>query len=409
MSDTIKLSITPKNFEAFCTFVQEQVDQGSSIEDAVLSFVNSKPKIPGEGEGVIVILNYGPKSHAVFGADTKTIKDDLMALNDPKKIISFNSKLEYGSGWVIMDKTKLKSVLAVFDEKEISYTEIEKTEFDAKENEEEEPAPKAKAVAKKTTKPKVADSEEEEERPVPKKVVKPKAAPKKATAKAAPKKKVVSDEEEEVEKPAPKKKPAAKAKKDDEEKLVTNGKDLVKLSVTELKEALKSAKLSVTGTKEVLVARLVAHRKGNVVTPAKGVKKEKVAAKAPASKSSATTLKAKKTPQGNYAEEDTGIVFVQAPVGTAGKKIAVAIGVQDPENEEQGLASVIPLNEDIIAECEERDWQYLTEDMMKILKKADSEMYDELTELRSRGAEGEAVEAEEDNQGGDDVEEEEEE
>jgi hypothetical protein len=434
-------SYTIKNVETFCAFLQEQVDAGTSVADGLQAFQDQQPKIPGEGEGVIVILNYGPKSHAIFGADTKPAKDGLMALNTEgkKDVVSFNGKLEFGAGWVVTNKTKLPAVLDFLDENEITYTKIER---DAFVNGETAPAPKAKG------KTKVA----------PAKAAKGKAAPApkaKAPAKGkAPVKQAPKDEpEEEAEEvdlssmKLPQLKALAKeaglsvtgtkdelierieqhkAGGDEEAPEEDEGKTLSKMKTDDLKDILRDAELSTTGTKDVLIARILAHRKGNDVTPGKASKtkapaKAKVAAKgkakaapkakapakgkaAPKAKAEIAPVKvvAKKNDHGNFAEEETGLVFVEAPVGTGGRKAKIVVGVQDPESEETGIASLLPLDSDMIAECEERKWQYVTDDMMAIIAKKDSELHEQLVALQARGEgggedvpegeEGEAVE-----------------
>lgn len=350
------MSYTIKDVEAFCLYMQEQVDAGTSVGDALQAFRDMQPKIPGEGEGVIVVLNYGPKSHAVFGADTKPVKDGLLALNTPGKhdVTSFNGKLEFGAGWVITNKTKLKTVLEFLDESEIAHTEIEREAFVAGEEDDAKPvAPKKAAPAKAVKK-----------------------APAKAKAPTKAKPKVESDVEDEEEEPAPKK--ATK------------------------KPAAKVAAKKTASTKTAAPAKKV-QPKGKAST-------KKTVAKAPPAKTATKTLKAIQNAQGNFEEEETGIVFVEAPVGTGGRKIKIAVGVQDAESEEMGLASVKPLDADMIAECDERKWQYLTDAMMKVLSKKDTELHEELAALRARGSDAEEANDEEEAGDGDeaDVEEEEE-
>jgi len=380
------MSYTIKNVEQFVAFMQEQVDNGSTVADAFEAFQNSLPKIPGDGEGVVIILNYGPKSHAMFGADTKPVKDGLMALNTEgkKDVVSFNGKLEFGAGWVITNKTKLKTVLEFLDENEVAHTEIEREAFVSGEVGSAAPAakkaPKAKAPAK------------------------GKVAPKGKTAKKA-----ASDDEEEE---APEK---------------DEGKELTKMKIEELKNILRESELSTTGTKEVLIARILSDRKGNDATPARSTGKSKVSAtktKAPAKGKSTKTeaapkgksakskpapkakastgekLVAKKNDQGNYIEEETGLAFVEAPVGSGGRKVKIAVGVQNPDSDETGIASLNPLDDEMTELCEKRKLQYLTDDMMDVIEKKDADLHEQLVALRSRGDAGEeeVEEVEEDDE-----------
>ena len=427
-------SFTVKDVDAFCAFLQEQVDNGSSVADAFQAFRDARPKIPGEGEGVVIVLNYGPKSHAMFGTDTKPVKDGLMALNTEgkKDVVSFNGKLEFGAGWVITNKTKLGTVTAFLDENEISHVEVERDVFAAGgtgSNDAEAPvkappkgkssakaapkaAPKAKAPAKGKAKSKAkAQDEDEEEGDLSSMTL----AQLKALAKeeglvvTGTKDALVARIEEHRGKGDGEKDAEA-----DEPEAEDEGKALTKKKIDELKDILREDGLSTTGAKDVLIARILAHRKGKDATPAKSTKGKAKGKEAPAPKKGAKAsapakgkakaapkgkaqegakLIAKKNDHGNYEEEETGVVFVEAPVGTGGRPVKIAVGVQNPDSEETGLASVNPLDEEMVAECEKRKWRYLTDDMMKTIAKKDAELHEQLIALRGE-ATGEEVKGE---------------
>lgn len=237
----------------------------------------------------VIILNYGPKSHALFG-ETAVIKPKLMKYNKDNKppLFGYNPKLKLDGedtpGWTIRDKDRLEEAKAFFDELGITYEEKEKPK---KEKAGKEPAAKAK-----TTKAKAGDT------------AKPKAA-------AATKPKA----------PAPAKKAAA-------------------------------------------------------------------AEKAP-------TLKAKENAWGNSEDMDTGIVFMKLPVGTSNRNLSIAVGMQDAESDEKGLASVVPLTDEQKAECEEKKWKVLSDEMMAMLKTKEKKLYKELAEMLERAP----AEAEEEAEG----------
>lgn len=351
------MSYTIKNLEAFCIFVQEQVDAGSNVADAIQMFRDAQPKTPSEGEGVIIVLNYGPKSHAIFGADTKGVKDGLMALNTPgkKDVVSFNSKLDFGAGWVITNKTKLATVQDFLDENEISHTEIERDAFVSGEAPSVESAPSApKKKASKTAKTSA-----------PKAKVASKTAPKVAAKKAKTSPVMEENPEEEAT-------------------------DLQSMTLQQLKAIAKEAGITTTGTKDVLIQRIEKHRTGETSSKTKTSskskskaveKKTKAAPKAKAVADGPIKVVARKNGNENFVEEETGLVFLEAPVGSGGRKVKLAVGVQNTESEEIGLASVFPLDEDMIAICEERKWQYLTDDMMEIIAKKDADLHEQLTSL----------------------------
>ncbi len=396
---TAKISMS--DMKAFAKHIYTEITGNIPEEKEILTFVQSfidkQPKIPSEGEGVVVILNYTPKTHAIFGFDTKTIKDELMALNSEgkKDVVSYNGKLAYGPGWVITNKTKLKIVLDFLDENSISHTEIEKSEY--------ETSPE--------NKPKTKESPDLNELTL---------AQLKVIAKAE-KLAVTGTKDELVERIETSRAGDADITKGNtiSQSEVAEGevpgKELTKLKLSELKDALKEKGLSTTGAKEVLIGRLLAQTKGNPATPAKSKKvvvkkpvtkssepkktaakpvakttvktpKEskntKTAAKKPVTKSSAAVLKpakAKMNEYGNTVHEETGFVFIHAPVGEAGRNIPIVIGVQNTESKEKGFASVLPLDEEAISTAKENKFRYLNDEMMVVIKKKNPELHAELS------------------------------
>jgi hypothetical protein len=329
--------------DAFAEYLASQLE-GIAVEDIQTAIQNYKTK----KDSISIILNYSPKTHAISG-NTKTIKDKLMALNEGgKKLVSYNASLAFGPGWIIMDKDRLSEVTDMFDENEIEYTQVEKGNSN---------------TSAKTSKP----------------------APKsnKTTEKA---------------------KKSAKKESDDGDEI-----DYSSLTILQLKSLLKDKELPVTGKKDELVDRLIeadakpikktASKTPTKTAPKKAVPKttaktttKKTAAKdsikdkaPPKSKSSAPkTLKATKNDFGNHEETDTGIVFEKLPVGANGNIVSVAIGIQNPDSDETGIDSVNPLDEDMIKECEDKSWRYLTDDMIKLVKKRDEELYEKLVALQGR-------------------------
>lgn len=92
---------------------------------------------------ITLVLNYGPKSHALFG-DTASIKDDLTKYNKENgKLFSYNGKLTYGDekvpGWTIMDKEKLDDAKTFLEELGVNLTEEEKAKKGGKKTEKAKP------------------------------------------------------------------------------------------------------------------------------------------------------------------------------------------------------------------------------------------------------------------------------
>lgn len=230
--------------------------------------------VPANDE-VVVVLNYGPKSHALFGA-TQAIKDKLMALNPGqgekgKKLVGYGKNLFFGPGWVVMDKERIGEVTDMFTAEGIAFREVERGEYE-----------KETGVGGATN----SETKEEEPKPIKAEPAKP------SSVKAAPLKSVTSG------------------------------------------------------------------------------------------------LKAKKNSWGNFEEENTGIVFLDLPVGVAGRLTKVAVGFQnsDADSSETGLSSVLPLTEEMVQQCEENKWRVLSDEIMGALEKKNKSLCSELTEMRSRGS-----------------------
>ena len=256
-----------------------------------------------DSDEIVVVLNYGPKSHALFGA-TEANKDKLMSLNPArgdksgnKKLVGYNQNLAFGPGWTVIDKERLSEVTDLLTAESIPFREIERKEYET----ETGLGSRAKTAA-----------------------TKPKAAPAKAPA---PKTKAAAP-----------KAPATKAKAN--------------------------------------------------TAPAKTAAPKSKAGEAP-------KIVAQKNSWNNLEEAETGIIFLELPVGVAGRNVSVAIGVQDPDAETtvKGLASVLPLSEENVAECENNKWRVLTDEIMATVEKKNKTLHKKLVEMRERVVEeGEAEE-----------------
>ncbi len=135
--------------------------------------------------------------------------------------------------------------------------------------------------------------------------------------------------------------------------------------------------------------------------PAKGKgKTAKVPGKAPAKgKGKASAGKAIVNDWENNEHVDTGIVFVMLPVGVSGRPVSIAVGKQDTDSKETGLASVVALDDDDLAVCKKNKFRPLTEDILAKIEEADADLHAELEPLLP-GADADEV-GEEDGEAGD--------
>lgn len=130
-------------------------------------------RVKHDGKEVIVCLNYGPKSHALFGDFGKTHEKFKESFLKSTKFIGSGPKLAFGFGWVVKDKSKLPEVIAALKKAKIPFREVEREEY------EEEVRGKKGGKDEKVVE-EVEDSEEEEEKdasPPPKKPAAKKEAP----------------------------------------------------------------------------------------------------------------------------------------------------------------------------------------------------------------------------------------
>ena len=256
---------------------------------------NSKDKLKRKFEDgeVVLVLNYGAKSHALFGDFNKTHTSFKDSFLKETSWIKPNGRLAFGFGWVVMQKAKLDEVKQALSEYSIEYREVERKDYEK----EIRSGQKSKAKS-------VSETEEGSEDESTEVKVKSKTKPEKEKPKAAPAKKA-----------AP---PAKKAK------------------------------------------------------PAKKEEKEKP--------------KAVKNDWGNIEEPNSGFIFMMLPVGTKGKKVPVAVGWQDPDADEdqKGLASVLPFDEELEYECTQKKWRYLTEEMIETIRGSNPDLAGRLEEMRTR-------------------------
>lgn len=156
-------------------------------------------RVKHDGKEVIVCLNYGPKSHALFGDFGKTHEKFKESFLKSTKFIGSGPKLAFGFGWVVKDKSKLPEVLAALKKAKIPFREVEREEYENEVREkkggkveeveesegEEEETPEEKPVPKKEAAKKPAPKETPKEKPAAKKPAT--AAPKKEATKPAEK------------------------------------------------------------------------------------------------------------------------------------------------------------------------------------------------------------------------------
>jgi hypothetical protein len=310
-----------------------------------------KYKYPGEPGEIVIVENYGPRSHAIFG-DTEVNKATLESFNvgyktakgkEGKKLISYNPRLAYGAGWVITNKEKLGDIEKGLKKAKVVFKKMTVDAYKKVINFDEADAKKEE---KKTEK-----KEEKDDKKAKKTKEETKNAEKEKTEEDNDTEKVEAPEEEE--KPKSTKKGAKKGKTTDKP--------------TEGKPTKKKAGKKTDEVKEAPPK-----------TPAQGKPKP------PAKSKKQPDTNAKENKWGNYEEEKSGVVFTT--LSDKGAKVSVAIGYQDktkPESE-KGLDSVLPLTDDLKEICKKNKWRMLEDKDLQTIEKTDEDLYNALKEMLER-------------------------
>jgi len=98
------------------------------VNEAFGSYAPSSKKYgirPSNNGEVTLILDYGPKSHALFG-NVSSIKE---AVRELSAYVRFNRNLSFGQGWVIRDKEKLKELQEVLKANNLRVKTISRKEY----------------------------------------------------------------------------------------------------------------------------------------------------------------------------------------------------------------------------------------------------------------------------------------
>jgi hypothetical protein len=337
----------------------------------------------GEKKIVTIVENYSAKSHAIFGAPTKDIKDKLSALNkntlgkDGKtaKVINFKEHLAFGAGWVTANDAHkdatIKSVKKILDKEKIRVEVVEASEL----------LEKAKAKASKTPKAAAGDDDESSDAASGSDADATTAASDASSSDAVSASEASASSKASTASKAPtkgkgcQKKAAAAAAKADEASTKSKGgkkdaKEDKKGDKAAAKEAKKAAKAEKKDKKE---------EKKDAKADSKGAKDESDSRKLVKNEWGNEVLtKADKTTL-------TNMVGRKLPVGVSGKELLVVIGKQDPEakTSKKGLESVHVLSPEDRNTLVERGLKPLTDEVMATLKKSAPKVHAELLKWSS--------------------------
>ena len=145
-----------------------------------------------ESKTVVICENYSPKSHAVFGdfgGRYSEFKDAFLKKNG---WLSYNAKLAFGPGWVVIDKKKLTELVKGLKKAKIPHRKIDRSDYEEEirsgngnSGEPSDEESSEEKVSSKSTSSEESEDSSEEEAPKKKQVKKASSsedAPKKSLA-----------------------------------------------------------------------------------------------------------------------------------------------------------------------------------------------------------------------------------
>lgn len=263
---------------------------------------------------VVLVLNYGAKSHALFGDFKKTYSKFKDYMNKTKDVYSFNQGLLFGAGWVIKKKDSIKDVKKALKKHDIEFEVFEKDDYLEKvrneENEDEDDVKKKGDESSDDESDGETDNESDDDKH------------KKVKKKVKNNSDSESDDEEDIKKNKGSKKSSKSDESDDEE---DSKKKKGKESSDDEEDSKKDNK------------------------------------------------KAKKNKQGNLVDEN-GVVYMKVPLKNK-KMTIVAVGIQGKKG--KGIDSILPMDESV-AKSLGKKTKILTKKMVDMIHKYDEKLADQL-------------------------------
>lgn len=322
----------PPNTGSASTTVRT-TDTSSTYNSAEYQPTEKYPQDYSDGK-VILVLNYGKMSHALFGDFGKRyVKFKDTFLMKDSTLVGYNANLRYGPGWTIKSKARYGEVTKALENAKIKFRVVEDGEFLKECQERKNSAPKendgssTSSSGEEETKPKVEEPKPKAKVEAPKeskqsKTVETKTTPKANAVEEAPKKEIVS-------------------------------------------KKVEAAKIEV---------------------PKKEVKKAEPVVTT-ASAKDAGERKPIKNKFGNFVDPETEAVLVNLPVKKGGGKLRIAVGYQDPNSTAKGLKSVKRFDAVFEKECQKSGLTVLTQEMITLTSKSKESAHiaEELQEMWDNG------------------------
>lgn len=329
----------PSNTGAVST-APRTTDTSSTYSSVEYQPIEKYPQDYSDGK-VILVLNYGKMSHALFGDFGKRhVKFKDTFLMKDSTLVKFNSGLRYGPGWTIVNKSRYGEVTKALENAKIKFRVVENDEFLKECQERKNSAPKENDGS--------SSSYEEPVKPEPKV--------------EAPKLKV-------------------------EESKITHKPKVSDTKVSDTKEEPPKKEVKAESKPKVIDTKVEASKKEVKAEPKTEASKKEVKTEVKVTKD-ASERKPIKNKFGNFVDPiETDVVLLNLPVKKGGGKLRIAVGYQDPNSTAKGLKSVKRMDAVFEKECQKSGLTVLTQEMITLTKKSKefSQIAEELQEMWDNG------------------------
>jgi len=372
------------------------------IIDSCIESTSSTDKYPQDySDGkVVVIENYGAKSHALFGDFGKTYSSFKDKHLKGDKNYSYNQNLRFGPGWILMNKEGIGELCKALKKAKIKFQRIENDDYVAslqkdsktkKSSDSDDESGDDSDVDDKRKKIESDDSDDSDDEGDKKSKNKSKNKSKKKSKdddsdedsdsededdKKSKNKPKDDDSDDDSDDESDKKSNKKKKSKDDDNDSDDDSDD------EDDKKSNKKKKSKDDDSDDEDDKKTKKKGKKSKDDDSDDEDDKKTKKKGKKSKDDEDSKKKDEKPVknkfGNYVEKSTGFVFLKLPVGKNGKETRVVIGIQDDDSKKKGTKSVIALDKVTTKEATSKGYKTLTVDMLESI---DKKMKKELSHL----------------------------
>ena len=107
----------------------ENISSRNSNEQSKSEYTPTEKMPQDFGDKVIIVKNYGPYSHALFGEFDKRYASFKDSYLKNQTWLGYNTGLKFGKGWTVKKKEKLPELQEALDKSKIKYRVIEREDY----------------------------------------------------------------------------------------------------------------------------------------------------------------------------------------------------------------------------------------------------------------------------------------